>query len=373
MKSILVGNGINIAFSKNDDYKNYEVINRLARYLLTDRYDDVFGKAISSSELRQILEQLNLFFNDMLSNIASIRLTGTADELNTLVDISRRYHMKSKDLVSVGIEDYFFVMKMVFNRLGDDKTPIHSLYDGLKYLFLDSLYNDGAIQQLYKQMACFEKELSNYDEIFTVNYDNNLDQITSKTVHHLHGSFLVLDDTYKSDTVIGYLAQQKPKPPTVIKGKEHLYCNAVMAFSGARKLEIIETYSNSNAALDTIVSRLNNPNDHEAHEYIARIKTSSDPNHIISWKSIEARLNNPSLRNTEYPIDLFKSISGEIHILGLSPNNDSHLIQIINDNPNIKKIIYFSASDDDSTAARRVFKKELAIENVFDYWGKLGI
>ena len=52
-----------------------------------------------------------------------------------------------------------FVMKMVFNKVGDSQTPINLLYDGLKYLFLDAIYNDGQIETLYKTMNLFSKEL----------------------------------------------------------------------------------------------------------------------------------------------------------------------------------------------------------------------
>lgn len=89
-KNILIGNGINIAFSQNDDYKNYAIIERLTRYLHTDRYDDVFEETITSAELLEMLNALNDFFNNMLKGIAALKLTQTDDELLTLVDISRR-------------------------------------------------------------------------------------------------------------------------------------------------------------------------------------------------------------------------------------------------------------------------------------------
>lgn len=371
-KNILIGNGINIAFSQNDDYKNYAIIERLTRYLHTDRYDDVFEETITSAELLEMLNALNDFFNNMLKGIAALKLTQTDDELLTLVDISRRYHAKSKDLLSVGIEDYFFVMKMVFNKVGDENTPINLLYDGLKYLFLDSIYNDGKIETLYKAMAPFGKELEKYSKIFTVNYDTNLDKLTSSKVYHLHGSFDVLDDTYKPETIIGYIAQTKEKPPTVIKGKEHLFCNAIMAFSGQRKLEIINTYSNGKKALDTMIARLSNPMDGEAKAKFESLKNATDKNNQFAYKSICAKQEHPELGYTEYPFADFQSIQGELHIIGISPNNDSHLFTAINDNPNITRVVYFSAGDEDTMAAQKVIKKPLQIRNVFKYWKSIG-
>lgn len=371
-KNILVGNGINIAFSRNDDYKNYAIIERLTRYLRTDRYDDVFHGSITSAELLELLNSLNEYFNKMLKGISALKLTQTNDELLTLVDISKRYHSKSKDLLSVGIEDYFFVMKMVFNKFGDEQTPINLLYDGLKYLFLDSIYNDGKIETLYTAMAPFGKELEKYSKIFTVNYDTNLDKLTKSKVYHLHGSFDVLDDTYKSDTIIGYIAQAKDNPPTVVMGKEHLFCNAVMAFSGQRKLEIINTYSNGNKALSTMITRLNDPVDREAKAKLENLKNATDENNQFAYKSICAKLEHPELGYTEYPFGDFQSIQGELHIIGMSPNNDSHLFTAINDNPNITRVVYFSAGDEDTLAAQKVIKKPLQIRNVFKYWKSIG-
>lgn len=371
-KSILIGNGINIAFSQNDDYKNYAIIERLTRYLHTDRYDDVFEGTITSAELLEMLNALNNFFNSMLKGIAALKLTQTDDEFLTLIDISKRYHSKSKDLLSVGIEDYFFVMKMVFNKVGDKQTPINILYDGLKYLFLDSIYNDGKIEVLYTAMAPFGQELEKYSKVFTVNYDTNLDKLTSSKVYHLHGSFDVLDDTYKPETMIGYLAQAKEKPPTVVKGKEHLFCNAIMAFSGQRKLEIINTYSNGNKALDTMITRLNNPMDDEAKAKFESLKEATDKNNQFAYKSICAKQEHPELGYTEYPFGDFQSIQGELHIIGMSPNNDSHLFAAINDNPNITRVVYFSAGDEDTLAAQKVIKKPLQIRNVFKYWKSIG-
>ena len=57
----------------------------------------------------------------------------------------------------------------------------------------------------------------------------------------------------------------------------------------------------------------------------------------------------------------------------MSPNNDSHIFKMINDNPNIKRVIYFSASDDDTEAAQKIIKKPIEIRNVYKYWKRLNI
>lgn len=372
-KNILVGNGINIAFSKNDDYKNYKIIERLTKYLCTNRYNDVFQGSITSDELQNVLTVLNDFFKKMLKGVEALELTRDEDELKTLIDISHRYNGKPQDILDVGMEDNFFVMKLLFNKAGDEATPINALYDGLRWLYLDAIYNNGEIEKLYTKMNALSNELEQYNKIFTVNYDTNLDKLTDKTIYHLHGSFDVLDDTYRGETLIGYLAQKKPNPPTVVVGMEHLYCNAIMGFSGEQKMNTMSVYSNGNMALDALILRLKNPLDIEALQWYEKMKTATSKNEIFTFQSVNARLAHPELRNSEYPIDKFKLASGELHIIGMSPNNDSHIIKLINENPNISHVIYFSASDEDSSSAQKIFKKPVQIRNVFKYWESLKI
>ena len=45
--------------------------------------------------------------------------------------------------------------------------------------------------------------------------------------------------------------------------------------------------------------------------------------------------------------DLFKAISGQLEIFGLSPANDEHLFMMINNNPNIRSVVYYYLKDDD--------------------------
>lgn len=372
-RNLLLGNGINIAFSGNDDYKNYRIIERLTKYLNTNRYDEVFQGSISSAELYEMLRQLNDGFQNMLKGVAALKWTENEDEMRTLVDIARRYNNKKQELSDIGIEDYFFVMKQFFNRVGDEATPINSLYDGLKYLFLDSIFNEGEIENLHLRMDCFAKELRKYSGIFTVNYDTNIDKLTSKPVYHLHGSFDVLDDTYRPDTIVGFIAQQKDKPPKIVDNMKHLFCNAIMGFSGKYKMDRINIYANGNMAMDNMITRLNNPLDIEAKQKYQQLERSSNPNGIFAFQSIQARLQYPELKNTEYPIKEFNSIRGELNIIGMSPNNDSHIFSLINDNPKITNVVYFSASDEDSLMAQKVIKKSVQIRNVFKYWKSLAI
>lgn len=330
-RNVLIGNGINVNYGGND-YTNGKIIERLMDNLSNvARYESVFKGTVSAEELLGLVKGLNDIFNKMIKeSIFSLRRTETEDEMRSLIDISRRYKGKSFELLEVGMEDYFFVMKWFNNGYSDGAELSKCVFDGLKWLFLDSIYNDGKIEELYKEMTPFAKELSRFNKIFTVNYDTNLDKLTSNTVYHLHGSFSKLDDTYRPETIIGLLASQKDNPPQIVRGKEHMYCNAIMGYSGEYKYKQMDNY-----------------------------------------RFINSKLTDKTKAAHEYPIEEFRSIEGELHIIGMSPSNDNHITNMINSNPNISSVIFYCIDTEAFTEAKRVIKKPLQMRNVLKYWKSL--
>lgn len=330
-KNILIGNGININYG-GKDYTNGKIIERLTNNLsIPEKYDDVFRGTVSAEELLSLINGLNDVFNKMLKqSILALRRTETEEEIRALIDISRRYKGKAYDLLDVGMEDYFFVMKWFNNGFPDGDSSNKGCFDGLKWLFLDAIYNEGKIEELATSMEPFAKALLQFDKIFTVNYDTNLDRLVDKRVYHLHGSFSELDDTYRPETFVGSLASKKENPPHVIEGKEHLYCNAIMGYSGPYKLEQMERYKKLNKSLASTCMAVH-----------------------------------------EYPLDEFCSIEGELHILGMSPSNDSHIINMINNNPGIHNVVYYCTDAEIFAEAQGVIKKPMQMRNVIKYWKSL--
>lgn len=328
-RHVLIGNGININFG-GQDYTNFKIIERLTKNLKQKdgRYDDIFAGIVASEELLGILEGLNDIFNKMLNgSILSLRRASNEDEMRTLIDISRRYEMKMHSAVEIGMEDYFFALKWFNNGYPDGDEITKPTFQGLKQLFLDSIYNNGKIEKLYLKMQPYSRELDQFDNIFTVNYDTNLDKLIKKKVYHLHGSFLELDDTYCPTTIVGKLAKGKTPKPHVVDGKEYLFCNALMGYSGQYKYE-----------------------------------------QMLRYKKINESLNDKSLQVHEYPIDKFQSICGELHIIGMSPNNDSHIFSMINNNTNISKVVFYCVDNLSFEEARKIITKPIVMINVMKYW-----
>jgi len=372
-KSVLVGNGINIAFSENDDYKNFKIIDRLQKYLKTNRYEDVFAGTITAAELSTLLSYLNTFFNKMTKGVDALKYTKTKDEMVTLKDISKRYHGKSSGIMDVGIEDYFFAMHLFNLSLGPAAVEIETVFTGLRWLFLDAIYNTGEIEKLYEKMDCFKGELQKFNSIFTVNYDTNLDKLTDKDVYHLHGSYAILDDTYNPSSLIGYLSQGNRSQPKNILSMKHLYCNSVMEYSGEKKMYKMQLNTDMNEALDVVLLRIQDHHDVEVQKSYSDLKQSILEEDIYKCNTIKARLAHPELKHTEYPVKQFRYIKGELHIIGMSPNNDHHIFKMINENSNLTKVIYYSANNDDSINVKRIIKKRIEIIDVYDYWNSIKI
>lgn len=104
-------------------------------------------------------------------------------------------------------------------------------------MILDSIYNEGKLQEIYKSMSKKVKDyFADYDEIFTLNYDNNIEHLMGKNVFHLHGDFSVLADSENPNTVNGYIRNKEGKT-VVIPAYEHCYCKALLNYSGKLKLK----------------------------------------------------------------------------------------------------------------------------------------
>lgn len=76
---------------------------------------------------------------------------------------------------------------------------------GLEWIILDAIYNDGRIQDVHCKMKKSVKWFfKSFDSIFTLNYDNNIEFLTNKSVYHLHGDYSVLTDSENPETVQGF-------------------------------------------------------------------------------------------------------------------------------------------------------------------------
>lgn len=88
---------------------------------------------------------------------------------------------------------------------------------------------------------------------------------------------------------------------------------------------------------------------------------------------IQIKIEHPELYiSTEYHFDDLRNITGELTIIGMSPNNDRHIFDIINNNPGIEKIQYYFFSESEKKSALSLFRSHRCeCLSVIDLWKKL--
>lgn len=70
-----------------------------------------------------------------------------------------------------------------------------------------------------------------------------------------------------------------------------------------------------------------------------------------------------------YHFGKFKSLTGELHIVGISPYNDAHIFRLIDESA-VEKVVFYSCSE--SEIKRQLpLRKEVEYKSVKDLWGQL--
>lgn len=98
----------------------------------------------------------------------------------------REQYSSEASLEDRGMEEYFLALE--FGLKEDDTDEfVNQAHREMQMPILDAIYNDGGINRI-DYGAGFERYLSSFDNVFTINYDSNLDRYRSDIVH-LHEEF----------------------------------------------------------------------------------------------------------------------------------------------------------------------------------------
>lgn len=339
MKSILLGNGINIQFS-GKTYTSEFIVKRAYLNSKQNKYSELFANKIDGTKICLIFQKF--------VNIANKIIEGKYDdkekdiELNEAIkEFKIRYKQKISRYNEIMVEDWFLLLRVFFIENVDLIDEWENSKQGFERILLDSIYNDGFLQELYKKMpANLKKYLLEFEKIFTLNYDNNIEKLTKKEVYHLHGSFDVLADSENPNTIFGKM-REKNNMRVVQKGMEHCYCNALLHYSGKRKHSVAK----KNIEFNLQIEKYRNDN---------KIKLATDEVNLLG--------------NSTYHFDELESLTGELIIIGLTPANDSHIFESINKS-GIQKIIFYSYED---IKGELPFEKDYEIRDVKKLWVDLG-
>lgn len=362
MKSVLVGNGINIQFG-GKAFSNRFIMMRIVNNARAGKYNQLFDNTLSGGEIVEL-------FNGFLSYANGV-LAGEYDDIKdpdlsfAVQDFKSRfqYRVKFEKHHEIPLEDWFLLMELFYAKNPDLLSQRVASKQGLERIVLDAIYNDGRIQNIYSSMSKrVRKYFSGFDNIFTLNYDNNLEMLTRKTVFHLHGDFSVPADSENPITAQGFCRINNGQS-VVTPGFSHCYCNALLNYSGELKYKQAEKNRASTRFMEQI-RESNALGDYDFSQIeLAAEKTAPE---AIEW--IKAFCDHPELiARTDYHFDDLVALDGELHIIGLSQNNDSHIFRCI-DRSNVRKVVFYHHGN---APSKLPICKPVEFVNVKDLWKQL--
>lgn len=365
MKSVLVGNGLNIQFG-GSAYTSSFIMKRIKYKAKMDGYEQLFNNSLTKDDIIGILNGFVNISNDIINNKYD-KYIKNKDEKEALLDYKKRYG-KIQESHEIMLEDWFFILHMFFLKNDDISENIISSKQGFERLILDAIYNDGDIQNLHTKMNKKVKRFFNeFDHIFTLNYDNNLERLTGKDVFHLHGDYSILHSSENPHCVSGYLRKMEGKR-VVINGYEHCFCNALLDYSG--KLKLRKADQNHRINVDSEGYRFRYENDEQWKFDLLSYKDNKPNEHDM----IMTKINNPDLKMvSEYNFNELRNIEGDLYILGVSPNNDDHIFDIIYENKKIRKVYFYYFSESVKKDIEYKFSSETyECKSILNLWLELG-
>lgn len=345
MKNLLVGNGINIQFNKTD-YTTQQIVLRILKNC--DR-DDFPSHIIVNFPylLKNYIGQLYLEAREILAGSYDIYATGTAEK-ESLESFKKQYGSKADQLriTDIGFEDYYLIHDLVCHKTNTHNPDQFYIREAMRIAYLYAIYNDGKLNTLYENYPeAFVDYLLDFDNIFTTNYDANIELATHKQAYHIHGQFDKKSDVYLSSSFRNQLPDAPIRDIDVDENYFYLYSNALTTHCGAYKEFQIKQIPQANGAVEKMaIAYNNNPDVRKDVDSWTRESNKLTAN---MGYAIQLKAANPSLTFSDnFHFDIFKSITGTIEILGLSPWNDFHIFESINDSM-VDECIYYYFSDSD--------------------------
>jgi len=363
MRSVLIGNGVIIQHGGRD-YLNSNIIQRALDNVRTGNFPShLYPKECADFVIALEKEHAAALNGDYDNYVF------TTYDRASLIDFKLRYDSTHKySATEIGFEDYFLLFELTHNKLGITNPERFNSRGVLRRMFLDAVFNQGKIESVHKQFSVgFVKWLQHHKHIFTTNYDSNLDIATGLRVHHLHGSFNTLNEVYDPKSFRNQLEDDLLNGEKVDLDHLHLYSTCLVSYVGDLKSYSMRQSSLANRAMDKFVDGYqSNP------DLRKQIEDWDESNNLVRRlkESIRLKAERPELEHSEqYPHEMLKTISGNLEIVGLSPNNDSHLFKKILENRNITQIVFHYLGDQEATDAKRLFSsKNLSIRDVRDFW-----
>lgn len=224
MKSIIIGNGIDIQYGGYSKRGNQAILTRAIHNIECGKYAEL---GWNKDDVKDVFDVCVAVINKVIMN--DVYIPTEEDYLFLQMEMERvkRCYKNTIATNEIGMEDIFLGAEILYLNAHSHeeremvRTAIHKY---LQPVLLDAIYDDGKVNEVYKNFPdSLVQYLKSYDAIFTLNYDTNIEQAIGAEVpvYHLHGCFSdfskradIVDDKYK-----------------------HMYCNGIMTWYWLEKYE----------------------------------------------------------------------------------------------------------------------------------------
>lgn len=378
--SVLIGNGLDIQVG-GDDYLNKWIIVRLLAKAKMGKYDMLFLDSQDSKPLITGDEIIELFSNMVeIANKARkneyndlAETYGDKDLINALKDFEQNHTCEIRSIEEIGMEDWLLILLLFLIEQEDILDQYESIKQGFERMIFDAIYCEGNIQKLHSKMNKLSKiYFSNFDNIFTINYDNTIEKLTKRTVFHLHGDFKTKNHSENPQNAHGYLRLQKGQNIWFPPQFEHCNCSAILDFSGNRKYNHATNMTKAFLEFEKLKETVKK-NETEMKNILEKLPAEQ---HELVTIGVEKKLH----CGQDYHFQDFEQMTGTLVIIGLAPQNDSHIFSCINKS-NIDNVVfyhYFGAKSDAEIEAEiktmsLPINKPYVIENVKIIWDEIRV
>ncbi len=371
MKNILVGNGINIQYD-NEIYTAKNIVLRM----LTDLDDKDYPCDYIVNDpmlIKSYMGKLFLAARDALDDGLD-NYTNCTAERNGLEDFKMRYKHKKKSLriADIGFEDYYLIHDLLCHKTHIQNPEQFTIRESLKMAYFHSIYNHGNLNLLYKKYSPGLIDfLSDFDNIFTTNYDSNLESATGKEVFHIHGQFDRLNETYNPNSFRNQLNDNPLKGIPNQPEYKYLHSTALSTYCGDYKRYQIKQNILANGAIEKMANGYQTME--SVKEDVDKWENENNPLVVNLGQAIKLKVTNPKLHFQEdYSIKEFQTLKGELIILGLSPYNDYHIFEMI-DNAQLIRCTFYYYSESECERIKLLLsnlnsEKKLDFFNVKEFW-----
>jgi hypothetical protein len=362
MSNIIIGNGINIQFG-GVGYTNKQIINRALLKLKLKKYNpDVYTKEVGLW-IKMLYDALPDFLNGHYDN-----LTVLEDEKTELLNFKQRY-IKNTPINEIGFEDFFLLNELHCRKNKIVNPDRFYAQEFLRRLFLDSIFNRGKVNHTHENFPkYFVDFLNRFDCIFTTNYDKNIELVTNREVLYLHGAFHVLAAEYDPNSFRNKLSDKPAQKTPAIKGYEYAFSTALTGSSGAFKEYASVSQEHANTSIEKFA--IGYLEKSEVRMQIDEWKNTDNDLVRNLYESIMLKIKNPDLKiSTDYALSKLTSIKGKVVFMGLSPNNDTHIVNRLKENDNVDLIEYYYFDESEGEIISSLFEnKKVLTKDIKKFW-----